>query len=351
MPTLAPLLEAFFTDHLMTQRQASPNTVTAYRDTFRTLIVFTRDRTGIPPNTIDMTDWDVPLISAFLQHQEADLANSVTTHNARLAAIHSLFAFAGLRHPEHAWLIQRVLAIPPKRYGHTGVCFLTDEETSALLAAPDRSTWTGRRDHTLLQVAVQTGLQVSELIGLRCQDAHLCADPHLRCHGKGRKYRVTPLTMTTVAALSIWLVERGDADTDPIFCTRSGRPLSRDAVEHLVTRHAVTAARTNLTLQTKHVSPYTLRHTAAMALLHAGVDPSVIALWLGHETMNHRESDRGNDRLGQPAPRQCACRDLHRCHRGEGLRQSGDQPSDLRRDRGQCRGPRGRARVAGRRQR
>jgi site-specific recombinase XerD len=224
------------------------------------------------------------LISVFLQHLETDRANSVTTRNTRLAAIHSLFAFAALRHPEHAGLIQRVLAMPPKRYDQPGVCFLTADETSALLTAPDRSTWAGRRDHTLLQVAVQTGLRVSELIGLRRQDAHLGAGPHLRCHGKGRKHRITPLTTTTVATLSIWLAERGGADSDPIFCTRSGRPLSRDAVEHLVARHAATAARTTPTLASKHVSPHTLRHTAAMALLHAGVDLSVIALWLGHES-------------------------------------------------------------------
>jgi integrase/recombinase XerD len=284
MATLAPLLEAFFTDHLMTQRHASPNTIAAYRDTFRLLLVFTRDRTGKPPNAVDLTDWDVPLISAFLQHLEAERTNSITTRNARLAAIHSLFAFAALRLPEHAWLIQRVLAMPPKRYDHTGVCFLTAEETSALLAAPDRSTWTGRRDHTLLQVAVQTGLRVSELIALRRQDAHLGTGPHLRCYGKGRKQRVTPLTTTTVAALRIWLVERVGTNTDPIFCTRTGRTLSRDAIEHMVTKHAATAARTTPTLLAKHVSPHVLRHSAAMALLHAGVDLSVIALWLGHET-------------------------------------------------------------------
>lgn len=284
MATLAPLLEAFFTDDLMTQRHASPNTVTAYRDTFRLLLTFTRDRTGKPPQTMDITDWDVPLISAFLQHLEADRGNAVTTRNARLAAIHSLFVFAALRHPEHAGLIQRVLAMPPKRYDQPGVCFLTTTETTALLAAPDRSSWTGRRDHALLQVALQTGLRVSELIGLRRQDAHLGAGPHLRCRGKGRKNRVTPLTMTTVAALRNWLAERGGTDTDPIFCTRTGHPLSRDAIEHLVTRHTATAARTLPALAAKHVSPHTLRHSAAMALLQAGVDLSVIALWLGCAT-------------------------------------------------------------------
>jgi site-specific recombinase XerD len=284
MATLAPLLEAFFTDHLITQRQASPNTITAYRDTFRLLLAFTRDRTGKPPNTIDLADWDVPLISAFLQHLETDRANSIATRNARLAAIHSLFAFAAYRMPEHAGLIQRVLAMPPKRSDHADICFLTAEEITALLAAPNQSTWAGRRDHALLQIATQTGLRISELIGLRRQDAHLGAGAHLRCHGKGRKNRVTPLTTASVATLGNWLAERGGADTDPIFCTRPGRPLSRDAIEQLVAKHAATAARSNPTSVAKHVSPHTLRHSAAMALLHAGVDLSVIALWLGHES-------------------------------------------------------------------
>jgi len=284
MATLAPLLEAFFTDHLMAQRQASPHTIAAYRDTFRLLLVFTRERTGKPPNTADISDWDVALISAFLHHLETDRANSVTTRNARLAAIHSLFTFAALRLPEHAGLIQRVLAMPPKRYDHTDVCFLTADETKALLAAPDRSTWTGRRDHALLQVAAQTGLRVSELIALRRQDAHLGNGAHLRCLGKGRKHRVTPMTTTTAATLRTWLDERAGDGNDPIFCSRSGGPLSRDALEHLVTKHTVTATRIAPTLATKHVSPHTLRHTAAMALLDAGVDLSVIALWLGHES-------------------------------------------------------------------
>lgn len=284
MATLAPQLEAFFTDHLMTQRQASQNTIAAYRDTFRLLLTFTRDRTGKQPGALDITDWHVPAISAFLRHLETDRANGATTRNARLAAIHSLFAFLAVRLPEHAGLIQRVLAMPPKRYDQAGVCFLTADETSALLAAPDRSSWTGHRDYTLLQVAVQTGLRVSELIGLRCQDAHLGTGPHLRCHGKGRKQRATPLTTTTVTALRTWLAERCGTATDPIFCTRTGRPLSRDAIEHLVTKHAATAAGTCPTLPTKRVSPHVLRHSAAMALLHAGVDLSVIALWLGHES-------------------------------------------------------------------
>lgn len=311
MATLAPLLEAFFTDDLMTQRRVSTHTIAAYRDTFRLLLGYTRDRTGKTPSALDLTDWDAALISAFLRHLETDRGNGVTTCNARLAAIHSFFAFAALRVPEHGGLIQRVLAMPPKRYEHTEVCFLTAEETTAVLAAPDRTTWTGRRDHALLQVAVQTGLRVSELIALRRQDAHLDAAPHLRCLGKGRKHRVTPLTTATVATLRNWIAERGEEDTEPIFCTRAGRPLSRDAIEHLVARHTAAATCIMPTLTTKHVTPHTLRHTAAMALLQAGVDLSVIALWLGHESTHtvqaylHADMALKERALARTAPTDC----------------------------------------------
>jgi site-specific recombinase XerD len=284
MSRLAPILEAFFTDHLMTQRQASAHTVAAYRDTFRLLLNYAHQRLGKTPALLDMTDLDVPLISSFLQHLETERGNSPTTRNARLAAIHSLFAYAALRLPECAGLITRVLAMPPKRHDRAGVSYLNADESAALLAAPDRGTWTGRRDHAVLHVTVQTGLRVSELTGLRCQDAHLGAGPHLRCRGKGRKDRCTPLTRPTVTVLHGWLTERAGSDTDPLFCTRRGMPLSRDAVERLLTKHVTAAARTCPTLRTKRVSPHVLRHTAAMALLHAGVDLSVIALWLGHES-------------------------------------------------------------------
>ncbi|MFD9947470.1 tyrosine-type recombinase/integrase [Nonomuraea sp. NPDC059023] len=284
MAALAPILEAFFTDRLMAQRRVSPHTITAYRDTFRLLLTFIHNRTGNSPARLDFADLDTPVIIAFLQHLELDRGNSTATRNARLAAIHSLFAYAALRAPEHAGLIQRVLAIPPKRHDRTEICFLTDKEIAALLAAPDRTTWTGRRDHALLHVMTQTGLRVSELTALRRQDAELSAGAHLRCTGKGRKNRSTPLTTATVRVLRTWMAERAGHDTDPIFCTRRGARLSPDAVEHLVAKHAATAAQTCRTLSTKNVTPHTLRHSAAMALLHAGVDLSVIALWLGHES-------------------------------------------------------------------
>ncbi|MEN8654595.1 tyrosine-type recombinase/integrase [Streptomyces sp. 21So2-11] len=223
-------------------------------------------------------------IGAFLQHLETVRGNTTATRNARLAAIRSFYRYAALRAPEHAAVIQRVLAIPPKRFDRAIVNYLTTAETDALVAAPDRTTWTGRRDHALLLTGVHTGLRVSELTRLTLQDVHLSTGPHLRCHGKGRKDRCTPLTTSTVKVLKIWLRERGGERDDPLFPTRRGTPLSRDAVERLVTKHTRTAADTCPSLASKHVTPHTLRHSTAMALLHSGVDISVIALWLGHES-------------------------------------------------------------------
>jgi site-specific recombinase XerD len=282
---LAPILEAFFTDKLMTQRQASPHTVAAYRDTFRLLLRYAWQNTGVHPSQLSLADLDASLIGAFLQHLETSRANSVTTRNARLAAVHSLFRYAALRAPEHAALIGRVLAIPAKRSDRAVICFLTRQETGALLAAPDQSSWTGRRDHALLQLAVQTGLRVSELTSLTCQDVHLGTGAHVRCDGKGRKERCTPLTAHTVKALRAWLSERHGQDGDPLFCSRRGSPLSRDAVERLVSKHTALAARSCPALQAKKISPHVLRHTAAMSLLQAGIDIAVIALWLGHESI------------------------------------------------------------------
>lgn len=283
MTTLAPTLQAFFTDRLITQRQASPHTVAAYRDTFRLLLGFARQTTGKAPAALDLDDLDATVISDFLDHLEQQRHNGARTRNARLAAIHSLFGYAALRHPEHAALIQRVLAIPPKRFDRNTVSFLDPAEVDALLAAPDRARWVGRRDHTLLLLAVQTGLRVSELTGLTCADVHLGTGAHVRCLGKGRKQRCTPLTTQTVNVLTVWLQERRGLPADPLFPTSRGHTLSRDAVELIVARHTETARRTCATLHDKAVSPHTLRHTAAMRLLHSGVDTSTIALWLGHE--------------------------------------------------------------------
>ena len=285
MSALAPTLQAFFTDRLATQRHASGRTVAAYRDTFRLLVGFVSDRTSTEPSKLDLADLDAPTIGAFLVHLEQDRHNSVRTRNARLAATHSFFRFAALRHPEHADSIGRVLAIPQKRFDRALVSFLTRAEAEALLDAPDQRTWIGRRDHALLLVAVQTGLRVAELVGLRCSDAVLTNGPHVRCLGKGRKERCTPLTAQTVAILRGWRAERGGEPDDPLFPSRRGTPLSTDAVQALVTKYAAAAAELCPSLTAKNVTPHTLRHSCAMFLREAGIDIATIALWLGHESI------------------------------------------------------------------
>lgn len=283
MSALAPTLQAFFTDRLIRQRQASGHTIAAYRDTFRLLLSFAAGRKGKAPSTLDFADIDAPLIGAFLEHLESERHNSVRTRNARLAAIHSLYSYAALAHPEHAALIARVLAIPAKRHDRALVTYLTRSEIDALVAAPDTTTWLGRRDRALLVLMVQTGLRVSELTGLTVGDVALGAGAHVRCHGKGRKERVTPLTRPTANLLKAWLAERRGSPPDPLFPTSPGTSLSRDAVGKLVAKHVRAASTACMTLRSKAVTPHTLRHTAAMELLRAGVDTTVIALWLGHE--------------------------------------------------------------------
>lgn len=283
MSSLAPLLEAFFTDRLIGQRGASTNTIASYRDTFRLLLRYTAAKTGKQPSALDIDEIDAPLVAAFLDHLEHERGNQIRTRNNRLAAIHSLFTYAALRHPEHAATIQRVLAIPAKRCNRNLVTWLTQEEVSALLAAPDRNTWAGRRDHAMLTLAAQTGLRISELTGLTIADIHLDAGPFVHCLGKGRKERATPLTSHTVTVLRAWLRDRAGAPADPAFPTGTGRRLSRDAVEHRLAKHLSTARATCPSLRTKHVRMHTLRHAAAMRLLEVGTDITIIALWLGHE--------------------------------------------------------------------
>jgi site-specific recombinase XerD len=280
---LAPTLQAFFTDRLARQRHASGQTVAAYRDAWRLLLTFAARRTGKQPSALDIADLDAPLIGGFLDHLERDRGNGARTRNARLAAIRSMFAYAALRHPEHAETIARVPAIPAKKFDRALVTWLTEPEADALLAAPDKATWAGRRDHAMLALAAQAGLRVSELTGLTCGDVCLGSGPHVSCHGKGRKQRITPLTTVTVAVLRAWLTERHGEPSQPLFPNRTGGRLSRDAVEKRLALHATTAASNCPSLKAKNVTAHTLRHTAAMRLLHAGVDTSVIALWLGHE--------------------------------------------------------------------
>ena len=286
MSALAPTLQAFFTDRLMAQRQASPNTIAGYRDGFRLLLGYAAEQAHKKPCDLDIADLDAPMIGAFLDHLEHERGNSVRTRNHRLAAIHSLFSYAALRHPEHAASIQRVLAIPPKRFERNLVTFLTEAEIDALLDACDRTRWTGRRDHALLLLAIQTGLRISELTRLTRGDVVLDAGAHVRCIGKGRKERRTPLVPTTVATLRSWLDEHDGQPGDPLFPTTTGKPMSRDAIERRIALHVSTAVDRCRSLATKHVTAHTLRHSCAMRLLAAGVDLAVIALWLGHEQVS-----------------------------------------------------------------
>jgi integrase/recombinase XerD len=280
---LAPTLQAFFTERLARQRRASGHTVAAYRDTWRLLLAFASKRAAKPPSRLDFTDVDAPAVAAFLDHLENDRGNSIRTRNARLAAVHSMFSYAALRHPEHAALTARVLAIPAKHADKALVTWLTEQETAALLCAPDRTTRTGRRDHAMLHLAVVTGLRVSELTALTRDDLHLGAGPHVSCRGKGRKQRVTPLTAATVTVLREWLRELPASHDQILFPGRTNSRLSRDAVERRLSLHATAATTSCPSLAGKKISPHVLRHTAAMRLLHAGVEVSVIALWLGHE--------------------------------------------------------------------
>ena len=261
MSALYPTLEAFFTERLIGQRHASPNTVAAYRDTWRLLLRFVHDNSGKEPHQLDLADLDADVIGAFLDHLESKRHNSVRTRNARLCGIRSFFSYASLRHPEHAALIARVLAIPTKRCEQKEISYLDTQQLAALLNAPDLGTWTGRRDHALLEVAVATGLRVSELTGLRNSDVQLGTGANVSCTGKGRKARCTPMAKNTVEVLGAWMRERGGEPDDPLFPTRRGTPLNRGAVARLVARHASTATRQCPSLRAKHLTPHVLRHS------------------------------------------------------------------------------------------
>ena len=289
MSLIAPTLEAFFADRLLTQRNASPRTVAAYRDTFRLLLGFAQQKTGKQPCRLDFADLDAPLFGAFLEHLERDRGNTPRTRNARLAAIHSFYRYSALRHPEHAQTIGRVIEIPSKRHRQALISYLDLDEIKALLRAPDRTTWLGRRDHALLLTAIQTGLRVSELTSLRVGDVRLGTGASARTTGKGRRERSATLTHETVAVLSEWLRERRDKPDDPLFPSRRGGPLSPDTVGELVAKHAATAAHECPSLKTKRVTPHVLRHTNAMLLRAKNVDIYTIALLLGHQSTKSTE--------------------------------------------------------------
>lgn len=283
--TLAVLLENFFTQRLMSQRQASPHTISSYRDTFRLLLLFAQRRLHKPPSRLAFAEIDAPLIAAFLDDLEKSRGITARSRNLRLTAIRSFFHYAAYEEPSHAAQIQRVLAIPGKRHTRALVHFLNRPEVDALLAAPDQQTWFGRRDHALLLVAVQTGLRLSELTSLQRHDVSLGTGAHVRCVGKGRKERCTPLTKMTVAVLKAWLREPARHNAETLFPSASGGRLSADSVADLLAKQVAHAGDVCPSLRKKRVTPHVLRHTTAMELLQAGVDRSVIALWLGHESV------------------------------------------------------------------
>jgi len=286
MSALAPALQAYFSDRLISQRAASPNTIAAYRLTFCLLLRFAAKQIGKPPSDLDIAQLDAPLIAAFLEHLQRQRGNSTATRNNRLAAIHSLFAYLALHHPEHAATIQRVLAIPAKRTEKNLLTYLTEPEVDALLAACDQASWTGRRDHAMFALTIQTGLRISELAGLNRQDITLTTGANVHTIGKGRKERRTPLTPATKTLLKAWFHEHAGATADPLFPTITGKHLSRDAIERRLARHVTAAAASCPSISSKRITMHTLRHTAAMRLLLAGNDITVIALWLGHEQIS-----------------------------------------------------------------
>ena len=283
--TFPTLLQTFFTDRLVRQLRASPHTVAAYRDTFRLLLRYAVERHRQPPTKLQTESLDADFIGKFLDHLETKRGNSVRTRNMRLAAIRSFFHYVAICEPLYVLQCERILSMPDKRHERRSVAFLSRPEVEALLDAPSKTTWAGRRDRVLLLVAVQTGLRVSELIELRRQDVSTGPGAHLRCQGKGRKERCTPLRRDAGASLAAWLRKSSGGDQDPVFSTVRGRRLSRDAVERIVAKHAETAARECPSLAKKRVTPHVLRHTTAMDLLQHGVDRAVIALWLGHESV------------------------------------------------------------------
>jgi integrase/recombinase XerD len=282
---LPSLVQQFFTDRLCTQMNASPNTIAGYRDTFRLLLRYASEKTGKLPTKLTLDDLDVEFVADFLSNIETQRGNSARSRNTRLAGIRSFFRFVAMSEPQYMLHCQKILAMPAKRYVRRTVEFLDRDEIDALLRAPDRSTRTGRRDHAILLVALQGGLRVSEIISLRCCDVVLGTGAHLRCEGKGRKHRTTPLRRDTVKVLEAWLKERKGTDDDPLFPSIRRTRLSRDALEDIVRRHVLTASRSCPSLVGKRVSPHVLRHSTAMELLHHGVDQTVIALWLGHENV------------------------------------------------------------------
>jgi site-specific recombinase XerD len=283
--SLAPLLQRFFTQCLMQQRRASTHTIRSYRDTFRQFLKFIQQRSHKQPSALEFADIDAPLVAAYLDHLEKHIGLSVRSRNLRLTAIHSFFRYAAFELPTHSAQIQRVLSIPSKRFTRKLVRSLSRCEVDALLGAPDRRTWFGRRDHAFILMAVQTGLRLSEMTAVRREDVTLGTGAHVRVIGKGRKERCTPLARPTVTVLSAWMREPQRGSAGLLFPNAKGDRLTVHGVQYLLSKHAATAAKVCPSLRQKRVTVHVLRHTMALDLLQAGVDRAVIALWLGHESV------------------------------------------------------------------
>ena len=306
------LLQAFFQQRLVAQRGVSAQTIASYRDTFELFLRYADQRTGRPPSALTLDDLDAPAVLAFLDHLETERGNSPRTRNLRLTALRSFMRYASVRDPTALPVAQRVLAIPSKRFDRPVLGFLSHDEVQALLAAPDRASWSGQRDAVLWAVLYNTGARVSEITGLRVADVLLDRAFALHLHGKGRKERVIPLWKSTAAQLRAWLPRIDRSPDSPVFPNRSGARLSRSGVEHRLRVALATASRCCPSLTGRRISPHTLRHTTAMHLLQSGVDITVIALWLGHEdpatTHLYVEADltmkeAALRRLEDPAPR------------------------------------------------
>jgi len=278
------LLERWFTIRLIRQKRVSHNTISSYRDTFRLLLMFAKKQLEKAPSALTLEDVNAELVSAFLNDLEKHRIISARTRNLRLTAIHSFFHFLEYEEPGYSAQIQQVLVIPSKRHEQRLIHFLERTEIEALLASPDKTTWIGHRDHALLFLALQTGLRLSELISLNSTSLVLDQGAHVRCLGKGRKERSTPLTKPAVRIMKTWLLALPNMEEDVLFPTIRGNRLSADSVQYLVKKHAANASIQCPSLKQKHVTPHVLRHTAAMELLSAGVDTTIIAMWLGHES-------------------------------------------------------------------
>lgn len=289
------VLQGFFTDRLMRQLHVSGHTVASYRDTFQLLLRYIEHRYRKQPSAVTFDALDADCILGFLDDLEQSRGNSARTRNARLSAIHSLFTYAALQAPQHMATIQQVLAIPMKTTGQRAIDFLDELEVEALLRGPDPGTWIGRRDHALLATAIETGLRASELVGLRRRDVVLGRGSHVRCEGKGRKERCIPIRAALRAELRSWIAKLPAGPDEPVFPTSRGAPLGRDGLEYTLAKYVAATRARCPSLATKHVTSHVLRHTCAMNLLRAGVDLSVIALWLGHQspatTMVYLHSD------------------------------------------------------------